>query len=92
VGYLTRKRIQQREETGIQNKIADQHLFAKDARSKVYEMVREERKEKKVQNVVQKEEKIQMLNRRYNYSRYVKETHLPAKSDKKASELQVLIA
>lgn len=38
------------------------------------------------------EEKKQMLNRRVNYAKYVKQVHLPPKSDKKAYELQHLIS
>ena len=52
----------------------------------------EKDREVRVATLQERQEKAQLLHRRRNYASYVKQVHLPPKSEKKAHELQSLVA
>lgn len=61
-------------------------------RTQTYEQVVEKDREGRVAAQQEKQGKAELLHRRKNYASYVKQVHLPPKSEKKAHELQSLVA
>lgn len=89
VSYLTRKRQEERTNTLRQ---AANSVDLVGLRTQTYEQVVEKDREAKEATVLQKQGKAELLHRRKNYASYVKQVHLPPKSEKKAHELQSLVA
>lgn len=88
VSYLTRKRGEER--NNFQRQAASVDLAG--LRTQTYEQVVEKDREGKEATLQEKQGKVELLHRRRNYASYVKQVHLPPKSEKKAHELQSLVA
>ena len=86
VEYLTNKRQKERVE---QRSIA---LDLNSLQTNTYVTVKNKEKEIREINRMELEEKVSMLNRRVNYAKYVKQVHLPSKSETKVHEMQHLIS